>query len=621
MSALSRRTVVKGIGLGAAAVTGASYATSGTARAEQSGPIEHSVIFERLQHGYHTFRVPNVVRAPDGSLLCFANAKPNSPADWGHAEVVSKRSTDGGRTWDDFQVVAADGTNKVASSVLVDDEAGRIHVMLLRAAGHIDGSDIADGTVSPEDAPRPFVIHSDDSGRTWSEWRELTDVIKPPPIRHYVIGPGHGFQLKHGPHRGRLIFPGNHSYLPADGDTPPVVGIHTVYSDDHGETWQIGGALGAYQSWEIIPNETTMVERADGTLYFNSRDQDGTAPGNRVATTSSDGGTTFDGPFRIVDDLVTPIVHCSLTAAPARRDDQRLIFAGPRHPTSREQLSIRSSLDGGSSWREGVLVYEGPAGYSDLIMDDRTLGVAFEQGPRLGDDTGLSYHQRIGFARVPLVVLDTPPPRPYRTPDVSGHDHHAIVGGGPDLVRGRFGRALELAGHYVELPLTDATKITDGPFTAALWFRSELDKVQRLVEAYNTGQFPKWQLQVVGTAVRAQLVTETVNVTIAAPGQYLDGGWHHVVLTRDDAGTATVYVDGAAGGSRTGVTGSVSAGALAGCRFGARLDGINNPVVGELDEILLYRRALGTDEIAGLFQANRIPTDPLVHLPLELLRR
>lgn len=620
MSALSRRTVVTGIGLGTAAVAGAPYVLAASAEAAHPGPIETAVIFERLQHGYHTFRVPNLVRAPDGSLLCFVNAKPNSPADWGHAEVVAKRSTDGGKTWGDFQVVAADGTNKVASSALVDEETGRIHVMLIRASGEIDGADIANGTVSPEDAPRPFVIHSDDSGRTWSPWRELTDVIKPAPIRHYVIGPGSGFQLKRGPHRGRLIFPGNHSYLPASGENPSVVGIHTIFSDDHGATWQIGGSLGGYRSWEVIPNETSMVERSDGSVHVNSRDQDGTAPGNRVATTSGDGGATFDGPFRPVADLLTPIVHCSLTAGRVGRD-RRLVFAGPRHPTSREQLTIRTSADDGASWREGIEVHDGPAGYSDLTMDERVLGVAFERGPRLGDDTGLSYHQQIVFARVPLGTVDTRPPRPYRTPDRSGHGHHAVLGGRPASVQGRFGKAFGLAGHYVELPLQDATRITDGPFSAALWFRTGLDKVQRLAEAYNVGQSPKWQLEVVGTAVRAQLVTESVNVTVPAPGSYLDGAWHHVVLTRDEAGTVTVYVDGVAGGSRTGVTGSVSAGAVVGVRFGARLDGINNPVVGALDEILLYRRALQPVEITALARANRIPAEPLVHLPLEEVRR
>ncbi|WP_082155872.1 sialidase family protein [Jiangella alkaliphila] len=589
------------------------------------GAIRRSVVFERLHDGYHTFRVPNVIPAPNGDVLCIVNAKIEDPGDFGPADLVLKRSVDGGRTWGPLQVIAAEDGTRMSGSPVVDEETGRIFVVAMRVADHVEGEDILNGTVSPEDAPRPFLTYSDDHGHTWSDWREreLTADIKPAPIRHFVIGPGSGFQLKHGPHRGRLVMPGNHSYLPADGDTPAVVGVHVVYSDDHGQTWQIDGEMGAYSSWDIIPNETTMVERSDGTIYINTRDQHGRAPGNRAATTSSDGGNTFDGPFEIVDDLLTPVVHCSLVEATARGDrSERLVFAGPQHPSSRERLTLRSSFDGGRTWRQGTLVYDGPAGYSEMVkVDDAVLGVAYEGGPWLGDYTGQSYHQRIDFARVPLALLDLPQPRPVTAPDRSGNGLHGIVNGQFETVPGRFGRGLAISGGYVELPADEKILFGDGPFTVATWFRTAHQQLQRIADAYVPGTAPKWQLEVLGTAVRASVYTDTANVTVSAPGNYLDDAWHHLVLTRDSDNTVTFHVDGVARGSESGVAGSVSGGAVVGVRFGARLDGVNNPTVGSLDEILLYDRALNAAEITDLHEGNRIAAGTLVHLPLDQLSR
>ena len=88
-----------------------------------------------------------------------------------------------------------------------------------------------------EDAFRSYVMSSDDNGATWSEAVEITDSIMPSHWTHYVMGPGKGIQLK----SGRLAIPAGH--LDSHRLDSIFSHSHVFYSDDHGATWQVGGAL------------------------------------------------------------------------------------------------------------------------------------------------------------------------------------------------------------------------------------------------------------------------------------------------------------------------------------------------------------------------------------------
>ncbi|TDE12238.1 sialidase family protein [Jiangella asiatica] len=627
MDELRRRDLLKAAGL----VGGTSLLTIGgwstTASAAPRRQLEQITVFERGEtDDYHTFRIPLIVRATDGSLLALAQGRVENAEDFGHIQLVSKRSTDDGRTWGPLTVVQAEPPERIANqSVVVDRSTGRIHLFFVRTGGHVTGEEIVNDTVSPEDAPRPFVTYSDDHGVTWAPRRELTDVLKRPEMRHYVGGPTHGIQLAHGPHAGRLVMPGNHNYLPATADTPAVVGIHTIISDDHGETWRLGGALGAYDDADVIPNETAIVELEDGTVYLNTRDHLGTAPGNRAHAISRDGGETIERPFEIVPDLVTPMISGSLLTQNRSTDrGERIIFSAPWHPSSRERLTLWSSLDAGASWHESLLLYDGPAGYSDLAsIDDDTIGVLYENGPRLSEATPLTYHQRISLARVPMSALDRPIPRRRTTPDMSGNGNDAVVSGSPARVDGVFGRALELAGDYVELPYDPSIDVGNRPFTAALWFRTAQARQQRIMHAYNNGDFPQWFIEYVpGSGVlRARMRTAGGDTTAQVVADVADGVWHHVAVRRGAQHEWTLYLDGEAVASEPADAGSLSTNFLAGIRVGARMDGINHPFVGAVDEVYLFDRALSAAQIRDLAESNTQPSGgPVCHLPLEIAR-
>ncbi|WP_203453864.1 LamG domain-containing protein [Jiangella aurantiaca] len=135
--------------------------------------------------------------------------------------------------------------------------------------------------------------------------------------------------------------------------------------------------------------------------------------------------------------------------------------------------------------------------------------------------------------------------------------------------------------------------------------RSRLIRVAREKRVENDGH--------VNTGAESRFAT--------AAGDYADGAWHHVALTRS-AEAVTIYLDGEPQGSSAPAAGSVSAGALTGIRIGARVDGINNPLDGAVDDVWMFDQALSAAQIAAL-AAGEAPAgaEPVLHLPLDRITR
>ena len=164
--------------------------------------------------------------------MLFLEGRKGSHSDFTAIDLLALRSHDGGRTWSEPQVVSTQGTTAEQISIgnpcpVYDAETGRIWCSFNR------------------DNQLVFVTYSDDDGATWSNPREITSSVRPYYFTRYWTGPGHGVQLKHGARRGRLILPSYHMALESTqgGQVSRfVLRSHMVYSDDHGESWKIGGA-------------------------------------------------------------------------------------------------------------------------------------------------------------------------------------------------------------------------------------------------------------------------------------------------------------------------------------------------------------------------------------------
>ncbi|MFE4666822.1 exo-alpha-sialidase [Streptomyces sp. NPDC056716] len=354
---------------------------------------EVTVPFRAGREGYASYRIPALVTTASGTLLAFCEGRVESSKDWGHIDIVLKRSTDGGRSWGPLQVAADNGAGLAGNPAPVVLDTGRILLVHVRSSAAASEDLILRGQVSEADGRRVWVRHSDDDGRTWSPARDITKQVKKPGWRWYATTPGHGIQLT----GGRVVVPGNHTLPPTPGGTgtePQYNSGHCLLSDDRGESWYLG-YLDQNTNGYINVNETMAAELPDGRVYFNARN-DSRSPGTRADAHSTDGGRTLVLPFRPQAGLTAPVCQGSVLQL---RDPDVLLYAGPALHDFRALLTIRASYDHGTTW-EPVFTADGlPAAYSDLArVDARTLGLLYETG-----DFGA--YERIAFRRVSVTRL------------------------------------------------------------------------------------------------------------------------------------------------------------------------------------------------------------------------
>jgi sialidase-1 len=374
--------------------------TTATAHASTAHGCTTSVPYVSGEGGYDTYRIPAAVTTRRGTVLAFAEGRHNSPSDTGHIDVVLRRSDDGGCTWGPLRVVAAgDGDTRGNPAPVVDPRTGAIVMVTCYNSGAVTEAQIMRGEVTPERGRRVFVQRSRDDGLTFSAPREITAEVKRPDWRWYATGPGHAVALTRGPHAGRLVVAANHSGPPPAGSTDTgaearYYGGHDLYSDDGGESWHIGFTDDTYDG-VVNANESAAAQLADGRLYFNSRDQNGTSPGNRVDTYSGDGGESVEHPYTgrpTLDDA--PVVEGSVLQLAGSRAP--LLFSAPSVPTARRSMAVWSSTDAGATFTRSLPLTDQPAAYSDLTqVDTRTVGLLYETGTN-------GPYETIAFRRLPV---------------------------------------------------------------------------------------------------------------------------------------------------------------------------------------------------------------------------
>ncbi|MBL9190265.1 MAG: exo-alpha-sialidase [Opitutaceae bacterium] len=341
-------------------------------------------VFVSGQDGYHTYRIPSIIRAQNGALLAFCEGRKAGGGDSGDIDLLVKRSTDDGRSWSAEKVLWDDGANTCGNPCpVLDETTGTLWLLLTHNLGTDRERDIAARTA--KGTRTVWVTSSTDHGVTWAKPAQITASTKDPSWTWYATGPGVGIQIKHGPHAGRLVIPCDHNY-----DDPVekkhLSGSHTIYSDDRGKTWKLGGVI------RPKVNECQVVELADGrgTLLMNMRSNHGR--NLRAQATSGDGGLTWTSPAD-APALIEPVCQASLI----RHTSGLLLFSNPAAKT-RVNLLVRSSTDDGASWRDVVTLHAGPSAYSNLIsLSPTEAGCLYERGEKRP-------YEKITFARFPIGV-------------------------------------------------------------------------------------------------------------------------------------------------------------------------------------------------------------------------
>lgn len=338
---------------------------------------------------YFSFRIPTLIKTNE-ALVAFAEGRKNSTNDFGDIDLVYRRSLDGGKSWEPLKLLFDQDTLAVQNSVPIF-VASENKIVLLFNTSCLSEHDVLHKDYGPEEERRAFVTSSTDDGETWKTPKEITRDVKLKSWRWHSFGPVHGIELKLGNHHNRLVAPvaisiekGNKAYCMA-----------LVYSDDHGESWQIG-AVDENLTDAVQANETTIVEFADGRIYVNTRDhQGGSFEKNRGETYSLDGGLTFLDTIVESDKFPSPIVQSALLRWSLAKDEEKnmLLFSTPSHVDKRLDLIVMASNDESESWYSLFKIHDGASAYSDMVkIDDNTLGVVYET-----DD-----YKKIRFKRVSI---------------------------------------------------------------------------------------------------------------------------------------------------------------------------------------------------------------------------
>ena len=315
--------------------------------------------------GYPNYRIPSLIVTPAGTLLAAYDGRP-SPDDLpGPIDLLLRRSHDNGATWQPQEVVCT-GTGLAGfgdPSLIVDTATGRI--LLFHVTGTLAGFFQAVEGFEPDYlVQHVHVSVSDDDGVTWQH-RRITGQLKRPGVSGMFAASGTGVRIANGAYEGRLVQP---MVLMEHGEITAAA----AFSDDHGETWTLGDALGAGT------DESAIAALPDGSLLMHCR-----AAGNRRSARSVDGGATWTTP-QPIDALPDPSDNGSLIAlaavGAAGRPSATLVASSNLDPELRRNTALSLSLDGGLTWPHQLILCEGSSGYSCAAeLPDGRIGVLYEK--------------------------------------------------------------------------------------------------------------------------------------------------------------------------------------------------------------------------------------------------
>lgn len=299
------------------------------------------------------YRIPAFLRSRTGALLAFASERLGSDcSDESGTNLVLRRSTDNGATWEPMQLIVPTGADKAEMSpwALQDASTGRIF-MFSNTNVH-----------TPTDCNcEVFYVTSDDDGQTWSN--------------RTVVPKSTGF------YGGSLVTGITHSSGRVIGcmrkicrnSCPADYRSKAFFSDDHGKTWNSSSFLTSGTT------ECQVAELSDGRIYMNIRPYTGWhgQKNQRLVSFSSDAGSTWGE------------VHPDPALIDYGFADEGSVVSDPKnkvmyfsHPDAhgRENLTLYRSLDDAQSWVDTVTVYPGPSEYSSSAILDPAPGKALMVG-------------------------------------------------------------------------------------------------------------------------------------------------------------------------------------------------------------------------------------------------
>ncbi|WP_425863024.1 sialidase family protein [Arthrobacter sp. TWP1-1] len=327
------------------------------------------VLARRGIAGHRQYRIPALAVSPRGTLLAAYDGRPNLDDLPNPIDLLLRRSTDNGVTWEPQQTVRTgtglDGYGD--PSLLIDTDTHRI--FMFHAAGtHAGFFEAVEGLGNEDAIQHADLSFSDDDGATWQH-RRLTAMLKIDGVTGLFAAAGAGIQIHVGPFKGRLV---QQFVLLHRGEIKAA----SAYSDDHGESWTLGEFIAG-------ANENKVVCLADGTLLMHSR-----ATPHRLTAVSTNGGQSYS-PAQPHLELPDPSDNGSVArfdglpnvTVLATPETASWLMATHNHDSLlRRNTLLKLSQDNGATWPFAVVLCAGSSEYSTAArLPDGRIGVLYER--------------------------------------------------------------------------------------------------------------------------------------------------------------------------------------------------------------------------------------------------
>ncbi len=380
--------------------------------------LEKIDLFESNVDGYALYRIPGIVVTPRGTILAYCEARQTGKSDWDTIDIMLRRSTDGGKTWELRRKIADVPGPKTKNPVALAQNLGNTDdVTYNNPVAIVDPETGAVHFLFCLEYARCFYLRSDDDGLNWTPPVEITETFETFRTGYdwkvLATGPGHGIRISQGPHQGRLVVPvwlstgtGGHAHRPS--------AVSVIFSDDAGKSWKAGEFVVKHPELKN-PSETIVVELADGRVMLNIRHE---SASHRRAVTISDDGATGWSPLQLDDALLEPICMASILRVSGLGDGRksRIVYANPHNlkrvdgkeepekNRERMNLSVKLSHDDGRTWPFDKPLEPGFSAYSDLSrLADGTILCFYERSDR--DERNRHLRSRLTVARFNLEWL------------------------------------------------------------------------------------------------------------------------------------------------------------------------------------------------------------------------